>query len=141
MLHTKDCGFYIKHISEILQRDANNELRSAGLTVTQVTVLHLLQNAPNGELSLKELEKQLLVAQPTAAGIVIRLEQKGFVESFGRSDDKRIKMIRLTAAGRACCAQSQNHIAQTEERLLSALTESERAHFIALPKKVSDSLK
>ena len=134
------CGAYIKHISDVLQRDCNNALRAKDLTMSQLTVLHELEGEPNGELSLKELEKRLQVAQSTAAGIIARLEQKGFVEGFGSSEDKRIKIVRITKAGLACCAESQSHMAQTEERLLSSLTEAERIQFEALLKKVSESL-
>ena len=134
------CGAYIKHISDALQRDCNNDLREKDLTMSQLTVLHELDGEPNGELSMKELEKRLQVAQSTAAGIIARLEQKGFVEGFGSAEDKRIKIVRITKAGLACCAESQSHMAQTEERLLSSLTEAERIQFQALLKKVSESL-
>lgn len=140
MPHEDDCGFFIKHINDTLQRDANNALRAKDLTLAQVTVLLQLESAPNRELSLKELEKRLQVAQSTTAGIILRLEQKGFVEGFGCPEDKRIKMVRITEAGLACCADSQNNMRQTEERLLSSLTETERILFAALLKKVSDSL-
>ena len=71
MTHEKDCGFYIKHIHDVMQRDSNNVLRAKDLTLVQVTVLLQLESAPNGEMQLKELEKRLQVAQSTAAGIVL----------------------------------------------------------------------
>ncbi|MGN1000034.1 MAG: MarR family winged helix-turn-helix transcriptional regulator [Faecousia sp.] len=140
MIHEHDCGFYIKHISDVLQRDSNNALRAKDLTLAQVTVLLLLESSPNGETSLKELEKQLQVAQSTAAGIIVRLEHKGFVEGYGSSEDKRVKMVRITEAGRACCADSHANMKQAEERLLSSLTETERILLAALLEKVSDSM-
>ncbi len=140
MLKKNDCGFYIKHINDVLQRDSNNALRSQDLTLSQIVVLLQLENAPNGELSLKDLEKRLQVAQSTAAGIIVRLEHKKFVEAFSSAEDKRIKMVRITQSGLACCASAQLQMQQTEERLLSQLTETERILFITLLKKVSDSL-
>lgn len=140
MLKKNDCGFYIKHINDVLQRDSNNALRSQDLTLSQIVVLLQLETAPNGELSLKDLEKRLQVAQSTAAGIIVRLEHKKFVEAFSSAEDKRIKMVRITQSGLACCASAQLQMQQTEERLLSQLTETERILFIALLKKVSDSL-
>lgn len=140
MLQKSDCGFYIKHINDVLQRDSNNALRSQDLTLSQIEVLLQLENAPKGELSLKDLEKRLQVAQSTAAGIIVRLEHKKFVEAFPSAEDKRIKIVRITQSGLACCASAQLHMQQTEERLLSQLTETERLLFITLLKKVSDSL-
>ena len=80
------------------------------------------------------------VAQATAAGSIVRLEQKGLIESFGDPGDKRVKMIRITSQGEARCIQSEQHMAQAESRLLSALTDTEKDIFRALLKKVGDSL-
>lgn len=134
------CGTYIKHISDVLQRNCNNALQVKGLTMSQLSVLHQLDNTLDGEMPLKELEKQLQVAQSTAAGIISRLEQKGFVEGYGSGEDKRIKIVRITNAGRDCFAESQIHATESEAQLLSALTDEERILFNALLKKVSENL-
>lgn len=139
MKQESDCGFYIKHINDALQREVNNALRAKDLTIAQLTVLLLLENTAHYSMTLKELEKQLHVAQSTAAGIVVRLEQKGFVEAFGSAEDKRIKMLRLTEAGLDCCADTQSNMQQAEQRLLSGLTETECVLFRSLLKKVSDT--
>ena len=80
------------------------------------------------------------MAQSTAAGIVARLEQKGFVEGFGDPADRRVKLVRITAAGEACCRQAERNMEQTEANLLSGLTETERSIFLTLLKKVRDTL-
>ena len=85
------CGTLIKQIHDGLEKQANNSLRPQDLTMAQVRVLIELRFAPERQMALKELERRLHVAQSTAAGIVARLEQKGFVESFGDANDRRIK--------------------------------------------------
>lgn len=141
MRQKKDCGFYIKHINDVLQRDANNALRGQDLTMAQITVLLLLESASDGELPLKELERQLQVAQSTAAGIIVRLEQKGFITSYTNNEDKRIKMVRVTQRGLDCCESAKQNMQRTEERLLSKLTKAERNTLIELLQKVNDGLK
>ena len=51
------------------------------------------------QLSMKELEKNLNVFQPTVVGIILCLEQKRVVESYSHASDKRIKLVRITGAG------------------------------------------
>ncbi|MGL5434973.1 MAG: hypothetical protein ACRDBO_06160 [Lachnospiraceae bacterium] len=46
--------------------------------MSQVRVLTLLDERPEKQASLKELEHAIQVAQPTAAGLVSRLKQKNF---------------------------------------------------------------
>ena len=71
---------------------------------------------------------------------VARLEQKGMVEGLGSPEDRRVKMVRITSAGRECCRFAQRDMEETEQRLLSGLTETEQSIFLSLLKKVRDTL-
>lgn len=135
------CVALIKQIHDGLEKQANNSLRSQDLTMSQVGVLIELRFSPEKQMALKELERRLHVAQSTAAGIVARLEQKGFVEGFGDANDRRIKMLRITPAGEACCQLADQHMAASEEILLSGLTEAERTTLVALLERVAGNLK
>ncbi len=120
------CGLLLKQIHDGMERQANNELRAHDLTFAQISVLMLLDGAENGTLALKEIEKTLRVAQSTAAGIVARLEQKGFAEGCGDAADRRVKRVRITGTGRQCCGEARANMGHGEEALLSGLTEEER---------------
>lgn len=135
-----DCGLLLKQINDELRKNANNAMRSQGMTLAQLDALVELERTPGGQRSLKELEQILHVAQSTAAGIVVRLEQKGLVEGFGAAEDRRVKLVRITPAGMDCVRAAQHHRVEAEEKLLSGLTETERDIFCALLKKVRDSL-
>lgn len=140
MEQARDCGMLIKQIHDELSKNANNALRSQNITLAQLEVLDQLDQAPEGRYSLKELEQILHVAQSTAAGIISRLEQKGFVAGFGDAGDRRIKRVQITPAGVECVRTALHHRAEAEELLLSSLTEAERDVFYMLLKKVRDSL-
>lgn len=141
MEEKKPCGLLIKQINDALERRANNELRSDGLTLVQAGALFALSKLPGQEASMKDLEKILHVAQSTTAGIIARLEQKGLVESFGDMQDKRIKMVRITVCGLDCCKKGYEHMADTERNLLSGLTELEANMFKELLQKVCSYMK
>ena len=136
----QDCGLLLKQINDEMRKNANNALRVQDLTLTQLEALMQLEQAPEGQYSLKELEQILHVAQSTAAGIMSRLEQKGYVEGFGDAGDRRIKLVRITPAGVECVHTALHHRAEAEERLLSGLTEAERNIFYMLLQKVRNSL-
>ena len=65
------------------------------------------------------------VAQSTTAGIVSRLEQKSLLESVPDPADKRIKLVRLTEAGKQCCIEMETQIDVAEAKLLRGLDENE----------------
>lgn len=135
-----DCGRLIKQIHDEIQKTVNNALRSQDMTLAQLEALLELDQAPENQLSLKELERRLHIAQSTTAGIIMRLEQKGFVEGFGDSGDRRIKLVRLTPAGANCLILAQESRTEIEGKLLSSLTETERHIFFTLLKKVRNTL-
>ncbi len=133
--------YLLKQIHDGVEKQANNSLRSQGLTLAQVGALIELRSIPEKQLTLKELEKRLHVAQSTAAGIVARLEQKGLIEGFGDANDRRIKMLRITSAGESCCQLADQRMAESEALLLSGLTDVESTLFLSLLEKVANNLK
>ncbi len=134
------CGALIKMIHDEIEKKANALLRQQDLTLSQMNVLMELEANPQHQLSLKELEGLLHVAQSTAAGIVVRLEQKGFVNSFTDENDRRVKMVSITPSGMVCCNNAASHIREMEAQLLFGLTESEKALFRDLLEKVFNNL-
>lgn len=140
MEHHLSCGMLIKQINDELRKNANNAMRSQELTMAQQGALMELNRMEQKQCSLKELEQKLHVAQSTTAGIIARLEQKGFVEGMEDSADRRIKLVRITPAGQERVFAAEQDMAQAEDRLLSGLTEIERIIFHTLLQKVCHSL-
>ena len=134
-------GWFIKRIDNALEKEANSNLQMLNLTMQQNRVLIQLAHAPENTLSLKALEERFGAAQSTVAGLVSRLEKKGLVEARSDPADKRIKLVRLTAAGLALHAQSHQKIVESEERLTRLLSEEEKAALLASLRKVWDAVK
>ena len=140
MLKTDLCGALIKKVHDEIEKKANVMLRQQDLTLSQMNVLMELEAVPDHQLTLKELEGLLHVAQSTAAGIVMRLEQKGFVESFTDENDRRVKKVTITPAGMECCKNAASDVKDMEVQLLAGLTEPERILFRDLLEKVFKAL-
>ena len=129
------CGALIKKIHDEIEKQANALLRQQDLTLSQMNVLMELDATPGHSLTLKELEGLLHVAQSTAAGIVVRLEQKGFVQSFTDQNDRRVNKVAITPTGMECCKNAASDVNRMETQLLSGMTESEKAQFRDLLEK------
>ena len=141
MRKQKQCGMLIKQIHDGLEKNANNALRDDNITMTQIGTLIELSSAPKRELTLKELEKRLHVAQPTAAGIVSRLEDKGLVEGLAGREDKRVKIVRITESGLNCCVKADTKMHQAEEQLLDGFSEEEKENFNNYLERVLNNIK
>lgn len=129
-------GPLLKQIHDALEKESNQMLRPDDLTMAQIHLLFILKERGDGICTLKELEKILHVAQSTTVGLVKRLEQKGFVESFGDASDKRVKIAKITSEGLDACKQTQEGLQKVEQQLLTGLTEAEIGIFIELLQKV-----
>lgn len=139
MAQREKCGVLIHQIHNVLEKSGNNQLKKKGLTFSQMNVLINLIQTPAKRLSFKELEKKLALAQSTTVGLISRLEQKGLVAVSEDNEDKRIKFVTITPLGVQYCTDSETEMDQTEAKLLSSLTESERDAFYFLLKKVNES--
>lgn len=141
MSETTANGFLIKQIHDALEKRANNELRSTGLTMMQVSVLLALSDAEGQTLSMKELERHFGIAQSTVVGIVSRLEQKGLAEALSDEADKRIKLVHITESGNACCGEAAIHMSEAEKLLIGSLSDEECCTLNALLTKVLEALR
>lgn len=130
----------IKSIKDIEEKKLNHALKAQDITLSQTKTLSVLFKHPERQATLKYLEKELDLAQSVTAGIIIRLEQKKYVESFGDSTDKRIKIVRITPLGEQKYQASQKIFVELENELLSDLTDNEKQQFKELLVKVRNTL-
>ena len=121
------------------KKNIDNTLRNLDLTFSQINVLRALVHSADKQMSLKELEKILHVAQSTTARIVTKMESKGLIDSFSDVSDKRIKYIRLTQYGEQYSSNAKQKL-EEETRLLSSLTETEKMVFVSLLQKITSNL-
>ena len=140
MENNSSCSILLKQIHDIQKKNIDNTLRNLDLTFSQINVLRALVHSADKQMSLKELEKILHVAQSTTARIVTKMEGKGLIDSFSDVSDKRIKYIRLTQYGEQYSSNAKQKLEEEETRLLSSLTETEKMVFVSLLQKITSNL-
>lgn len=121
-----DLGFKIKKINDMIEKGINHRLQELDLTFSQHHVLVYLERQENKTARLKELEKHFNVAQPTMAGIVVRLESKGLVRSSLLPEDRRVKVVTLTDSGSQLLHESFLSMRNGEKLLVSKLKDNEK---------------
>lgn len=137
MIEQNSCINLIRQLNNSLEKRANSQLKEKDLTLSQLTALVEILNAPTKKLTFKELEKRLSLAQSTTAGLISRLEQKKLVNVSGDKDDKRIKYVEITSLGENFCNKSRQEMEHTERLLLENLSAEEIKTLFALLEKIS----
>lgn len=132
MKETNNCGMLIRQINNALEKRVNNQLKEKDLTISQMSALIEILNAPAKKLTFKELEKCLSLAQSTTAGLISRLEQKKLVIVSGDSDDRRIKYVEITSLGEKFCQEARQEMERTEKVLLENLSTAEKKSLLSM---------
>lgn len=136
-----ECGLLIKQISDHISKSANNALRADNLTLSQLRCLEYIHENMKEKIPLKEIEAHFHISQPTLAGIIARLTQKGLVITEVSDINPRAKTVSITSEGKALFLKSDERREEMESILLAALSDEERTAFYEMLKKVYNGLK
>ncbi len=90
----------------------------------------------NPDLKQSELARATHLDRSTVVTVIDNLERRGLVERRVALHDRRSNAIRLTAAGSTLLRKLKRQVSQHEKRLLENFSDSERATFIGLLRKV-----
>ena len=134
-----DCGEYIHWISDVLEKRTELLLAKGGLTLSQMMVIESFRHSKDGYQTVQDIQNALHVAQPTASGLVKRMEKKGLLKRVD-SKDKREKVLTLTEEGKDAINNARNGMLSIESILLASLNEEEIEQFRNLLDKIWNSL-
>ena len=92
------------------------------VSVREYDVLFTLSTSDPAGLRLNELNREVLVTQPSLSRMVERLEAKGYVTRCAAAEDRRGTLIRLTEAGAALQKEiGRKHVRSIRKYLEPAL--------------------
>jgi DNA-binding MarR family transcriptional regulator len=100
------------------------------LTLTQIKLLHHLEDSAR-ELTLKEGAELVHVSFPAASRMVDDLVRRGFVERREDAEDRRMKRVRATDAGRAVIQRLNAARLDGVRQFTETLTSAERRQLAA----------
>ena len=89
-----------------------------------------------GPLSIKDVGAKVLLTSGSITTAVDRLEQKGLVERFNDKQDRRSRIVRLTATGRKVIKKAFAEHKLAMEQSVSGLDLKDRAQLIELLRRL-----
>ncbi len=115
----------IVYTGELLAKEATRLLRDFGLTQTQLNVLMLLGGqSDDGCLGQTDLGRMLLVNRSNVTGLIDRMEEAGWVRRAAADEDRRVKVVCLTAEGRRLLDEATEAYFDRLSEVMSGLDES-----------------
>lgn len=131
-------SFWINRASRLLLRLQDERLRRYGLGMSQMPVLHALEDG--GALSQKELAQRARVEQPTMAEMLSRMERDGVVERAANPEDRRGTLISLSRRARSRWPKGKAELMAVEGEATAGLSAADRAQLLALLRRFVETL-
>lgn len=131
----------IVRVSESFKKRYTALLENYGLTFPQYTVLRALRSSYQGENTITNIRKIMLVSGANMTGIARRLEKKGFILRKSDPGDERIKLLQITPKA----LQTLNNLMDDKNKflgeVLSGLTDEASAEMISNLKQILKRMK
>jgi DNA-binding MarR family transcriptional regulator len=127
-------GLYavLHHLMRSSGREVFQAMADADLTLTTYKALHALDQRELGDnVCVKHVAEDLVMSVPAASRIVDGLHQRGYVERREDEQDRRMKRVAITPAGRAVMARVNATRLAAAQQFAATLTEAERKRLAA----------
>ena len=102
--------------------------KQQGLTANTLFVLYAIYERPE-DCTQRVISERLLLPKQTVNTILDGLEKKGLLYREPSETDKRSKLVRLTAEGKAYADDLLGALAEAESAALAEMTEAQRQAF------------
>ena len=132
-------GYLLKEASSALRTEMEAALRPLGMNITQYSCLELLDQRP--DLSNSELARGAFVSRQSMNVLLQAMEREGLVVRPAEPPAGRALPARLTDRGRGRLGATSAAARAVEDRMNSALNESEQEHLRVLLKLCVASLR
>lgn len=130
-----------KKIEILTEKKINAFLEKEDVTVSQDRYLRFIYRQGGKGVSFKDIEEFFEVSQPTAAGVIKRLEEKGLVFKEKAPDNPHFKTLNLTEEGFALSERLMKDKQDFDSILFSPLSEEEKKAFFESMEKIYENLK
>ena len=132
-------GYLLKEASSALRSAMEEVLRPFGMNVTHYSCLELLAQRPG--LSNSELARGAFVTRQSMNVLLQALERDGAVTRSSVGAAGRVIPVRLTTQGLRQLEKASAAVRAVEDRMLSGMTETERAGTFGALQQMTRSLR
>ncbi|MGE0115052.1 MAG: MarR family winged helix-turn-helix transcriptional regulator [Steroidobacteraceae bacterium] len=123
-------GYQIRRMQQIAVAIFLQETGPFGITPVQYAALHTVNNTPG--IDQRTLARTIGFDTSTIAGVIDRLESRALMLRSVSPQDRRARLLTLTAEGRALLDDIVPSILRIQDRILNALPKRERAEFMRM---------
>lgn len=136
-------GVYIKYLNHAFARRffaIAQQQNEDEVSMMHGRILALLCYRRGEDVFQRDIEEELHISRSSVAGIVKRMEERGYLSRQSVAGDARLKKLTPTPLGERLHLRLHRMIDETEALAVQGLTEEEQKTFCALAQKICDNL-
>jgi DNA-binding MarR family transcriptional regulator len=121
-------GFLVRRLHQIHLALFAEECSAFNVTPVQYSLMTVLAERPG--LEQLDLANEIGVDRTTIGDVLVRMERRGLLRRVVSPQDRRAKLVRLTAKGAKLHHAMADAVQRTHDRTLEALAPADRAVFL-----------
>jgi DNA-binding MarR family transcriptional regulator len=125
-------GHHIRRLQQIAVAVFLQEAADSGITPVQYAALQSVANQP--DLDQRSLAAAAGLDTSTLASVIDRLEARGLIERHSSETDRRVRLLRLTPAGKDTLDALVPAMRRAQSKILAPLQPAEQREFMRLLK-------
>lgn len=127
-------GHHIRRLQQIAVGIFMDE--TADVNVTPVQFALLFAASKETGLDQRTLAGRIGLDTSTIGAVVDRLESRGLIERKVSQEDKRVRLLSVTPAGKKLLHGVMPAMLRAQDRMLAPLPKADRAKFMAMVKRI-----
>jgi len=127
-------GHYIRRLQQIAVAVFLQETDGHGVTPVQFAALQMVADVPG--IDQRSLARAIGFDTSTIAGVVDRLEARALMARSASPDDRRVRRLALTDAGRELLDAVRPGMERAQRRMLAPLPDPERVEFMRMLRRL-----
>ena len=127
-------GHYIRRLQQIAVGIFMDEMADVNVTPVQFALLFAASQETG--LDQRTLAGRIGLDTSTIGAVVDRLESRELIERNVSPDDKRVRLLSVTPAGKKLLQAVMPAMLRAQERMLAPLPKADRSKFMAMVKRI-----
>ncbi|MEW6643723.1 MAG: MarR family transcriptional regulator [Pseudomonadota bacterium] len=123
-------GYLFRRMQQIAVSIFMEECKAFDLTPVQYAALVAIRSHPG--IDATRLSAVIAFDRSTLGSVLERLEAKGYIQRKPGADDKRVKLLHLTASGSALLHEVMTSVDRAQARMLEPLKPADRKTLLGL---------
>ena len=131
----------IVRVAEGFKKNSSAVVKKWGLTFSQYNLLRVLDASENGQNTMRNVNRIMLVSSANMTGIAKRLEKNGFIIRTSDPSDDRLKRLQITPAGIQVLKDISNRKERSLRRYLMKYSDKQKSALMKTLREILEQTK